>query len=360
MKIFPRGEKMKKLELLPFDVNLNTIEILKKLSVANNGIGELKGIINILPNPNLILSLINVGESKDSSAIENIITTYEDIFKELITKKSISKTSKEVLNYKNAIEHGYKELNEKGFISTNSIVNIQGIIEPNMGGIRKLPGTVIKNMETNAIVHTPPQNEKEIRELLKNLEDFMNSENEYDPLINMALIHFQFESIHPFYDGNGRTGRILNILYLVLKEKIQSPILYLSKFIIENKNKYYELLHECNEDVDNIPKMVLFILEGVIQTSRYTIELVLKINELINMTKVEMKLRLPSLYSEEIVNHLFGYIYTKNEFFRNELGISRPTATKYLKELEKEGFIVSERVGKEVVYKNIQLLNIFS
>ena len=229
-----------------------------------------------------------------------------------------------------------------------------------MGGIRKLPGTVIKNMETNAIVHTPPQNEKEIRELLKNLEDFMNSENEYDPLINMALIHFQFESIHPFYDGNGRTGRILNILYLVLKEKIQSPILYLSKFIIENKNKYYELLHECNEDVDNIPKMVLFILEGVIQTSRYTIELVLKINELINMTRVEMKLRLSNIYSEEIVKHLFGYLYTKNEFFRNELGISRPTATKYLKELEKEGFIVSERVGKEVVYKNIQLLNIFS
>jgi len=350
---------MESLKMLPYNVNLNTVEILKKLSIANSNIGELKGIINILPNPNLILSLINVGESKDSSAIENIITTYEDIFKELITNKSISKASKEVINYKRAIEHGYKELDEKGFISTNSIVNIQSIIEPKMGGIRKLPRTVIKNMSTNTIVHTPPQNEKVIREMLKNLENFINSDNEYDPLINLALIHFQFESIHPFYDGNGRTGRILNILYLVLKEKIQSPILYLSKYIIENKNMYYDLLGKCNKDITNINQMVTFILEGIIQTSKYTIDLVLKINELIGITKAEMKLRLPSFYSEEIVNHLFGYLYTKNEFFRNELNISRPTATKYLKDLESEGFIVSERVGKEVVYKNIQLLNIF-
>ena len=350
---------MENLKMLPFNVNLNTVEILKKLSIANSSIGELKGIINILPNPNLILSLINVGESKDSSAIENIITTYVDIFKELITKKSISKASKEVANYKRAIEQGYKELDEKGFISTNSIVNIQSIIEPNMGGIRKLPGTVIKNMNTNTIVHTPPQNEKEIRELLKNLDNFINNDNEYDPLINLALIHFQFESIHPFYDGNGRTGRILNILYLVLKEKIQSPILYLSKYIIENKNKYYDLLQKCNKDITNINQMVTFILDGIIQTSKYTIDLVLKINELIGMTKAEMKLRLPNFYSEEIVNHLFGYLYTKNEFFRSELNISRPTATKYLKDLESEGFIVSERVGKEVVYKNIQLMNIF-
>lgn len=351
---------MTKLIMLPFEVELNTVEILKKLSVANNGIGELKGIINILPNPNIVLSLINISEAKDSSAIENIITTYEDIYKELISKKSISKASKEVLNYRIAIEYGFKELREKGFLGTNTLVDIQRIIEPNMGGIRKLPGTVIKNMDSNQIVHTPPQNEQEIRDLLKNLEDFMNLENEYDPLINMALIHFQFESIHPFYDGNGRTGRILNILYLVLKEKIQSPILYLSKFIIEQKDKYYELLQKCNKDIQNIPDMVLFILDGIIQTSHYTIDLVLKINELIAMTKIEMNLRLPHIYSEDIVNHLFGYLYTKNEFFRSELNISRPTATKYLKDLEKEGFVVSERVGKEVVYKNIQLLNIFN
>ncbi len=350
---------MKSLERLPFDIDLNTIDILKKLSVANNQIGELKGIINILPNPNLILSLVNISESKDSSAIENIITTYEDIYKEMVTKKPISKASKEVLNYKKAIEYGFQQLQDKGFISTNSIIEIQRMIEPHKGGIRKLPGTVIMNMDTSEIVHTPPQEEHEIRELLKNLEDFINTNNTYDPLINMALIHFQFESIHPFYDGNGRTGRILNILYLVLKQKLQTPILYLSKYIIEHKSTYYRLLKICNEDVSYIADMVSFILDGIINTSKYTINLILKINDLILMTKAEIKKRMNDMYSDEMVHHLFSYLYTKNEYFKEALHISRPTATKYLKALEKEGFLVSERVGKEVVYKNIQLLNIF-
>lgn len=344
---------------LPFNVNLNTIAILKKLNIANNHIGELKGVMNLLPNPSIILSLLNMSESKDSSAIENILTTYEDIFKEVITKKTTSTASEEVINYKKAIEFGYSALNKDGFISTNSIINIQKMIEPNKGGIRKLPGTVIKNMDTNEIVHTPPQAEVEIRDLLQNLEDYINLNDDHDPLIQLAIIHFQFESIHPFYDGNGRTGRILNILYLVLKEKIQEPILYLSKYIIENKDTYYNLLKACNEDINKIPLFVDFILDGITEISKYSIHLVMKINDLINITKEKMKQTLPAIYSEDIVTHLFRYLYTKNEYFRAELAVSRPTATKYLKALEKEGFLVSEQVGKEVVYKNVQLLNIF-
>ncbi|QMS86040.1 Fic family protein [Candidatus Xianfuyuplasma coldseepsis] len=344
---------------LPFNVNLDTIKILKELNLANNSIGELKGVMNLLPNPNIIFSLLAIGESKDSSAIENIITTYEDIYKEMITKKPISKAAKEVNNYKLAMEVGFNELKEKGFISTNTIIRVQEIIEPNKGGIRRLPGTVIKNMDTNEIVHTPPQSERDIRELLKNLEEYLNNETEYDPLVQLALIHFQFESIHPFYDGNGRTGRILNILYLVLKEKINQPILYLSKYIIENKSEYYDLLKSCNQDITNIEKFVSYILMGVHETSKYTVSMVLRINDLINLTKEAMKDRLSEIYSDEIVLHIFSYLYTKNELFRESLSISRPTATKYLKELEREGFLVSERVGKEVVYKNIQLLNIF-
>ena len=349
-------EKMKK---LPFNVNLDTVKILKELNKANNSIGELKGVMNLLPNPNIVLSLIAVGESKESSAIENIITTYEDIYKEMITKKPISKAAKEVNNYKRAIDIGFTELKNKGFISTNILVGIQEIIEPNKGGIRRLPGTVIKNMDTNEIVHTPPQSESEIRDLLKNLEEYLNTVDEYDPLVQLALIHFQFESIHPFYDGNGRTGRILNVLYLVLKRKINQPILYLSKFIIENKNEYYELLKDCNQDIKNISKFVSYILKGIHETSDYTISMILRVNELISITREEMKLRLNDIYSDELITHLFSYLYTKNEFFRDSLNISRPTATKYLKALEREGFLVSEKVGKEVVYKNIQLLNIF-
>ncbi len=344
---------------LPFDIDLNSVEILKLLSDANNSIGELKGVLKLLPNPNIILSLLRITESKDSSAIENIITTYEDIFKELITKQSTYKTSKEVINYKKAVEFGFDELNQFGFIGTNSLVRIQQILEPNKGGIRKLPGTIIKNIDTGETVHTPPQTENEIRDLLANLEVYLNGENNYDPLINLAIIHFQFESIHPFYDGNGRTGRILNILYLVLKNKINAPVLFLSKYIIENKNEYYRLLKLCNQDINQIPLFVKYMLNGINETSKNAIDLIMAINETIALTKKEMQKRIPGIYSEDLVYHLFSYLYTKNEFLRDQLQISRPTATKYLKTLEKEGFIVSEHAGKEVIYKNLQLLNIF-
>lgn len=343
---------------LPFKVNLNSIDILKQLSITNNNIGELKGVLNLLPNPKLILSLILISESKDSSAIENIVTTYDEIFKEIVSKNPSGGKPKEIVNYKKAIEHGLKLLRENQFISTNILIEIQSRIEENKGGIRKLPGTVIMNDLTKEIVHTPPQNEELIRKYLHNLEQYLNLESEYDPLINMALIHFQFESIHPFYDGNGRTGRIMNILYLVLKGKIQEPILYLSKYIIENKNEYYRLLKICNEDISNITEFVMYILKGISETSRDTIELIMSINNSIEITKEEMKRRLPDIYRFEIVEHLYSYLYTKNEYFRKNLNIARATATKYLKLLEEEGFVVSERLGKEVIYKNIQLFNL--
>ncbi len=343
---------------LPYEVNLDSIEILKQLSVANNSIGELKGILNLLPNPKLILSLILISESKDSSAIENIITTYDQIFKEIVSKNPSGGKPKEVMNYKLAIEHGLRLIRENQFINTNIMIEIQERIEENKGGIRKLPGTVIINESTREILHTPPQNELLIRDYLGNLEKYINMESEYDALINMALIHFQFESIHPFYDGNGRTGRILNILYLVLKEKIQEPILYLSKYIIENKDEYYQLLKICNEDIYNIPKFVMYILRGISDTSKDTIDMIMSINRSIEITKEEMRHRLPDIYRSEIVEHLYSYLYTKNEYFRESLGISRATATKYLKMLEENGFIVSERLGKEVIYKNVQLFNL--
>ena len=340
---------------LPFNVDLNTVDMLKQLSMANNTIGELKGVLNLLPNPRLVLSLVLISESKDSSAIENIITTYDQIFKEMVSKYPSGGKPKEVVNYKNATEHGLKLIKEKKFINTNILVEIQEIIEQNKGGIRRLPGTVIMNDVTKEIVHTPPQNETEIRNYLRNLEEYINLDSDYDPLIDMALIHFQFESIHPFYDGNGRTGRILNVLYLVLKKKIQEPILYLSKYIIENKDQYYTLLKKCNEDIVYISDFVMFILKGVTETSKTTIDLIMSINNSVDVMKEEMKSRLPEIYRFEIVQHLFSFLYTKNEYFQEDLNISRATATKYLKLLEKEGFLISERLGKEVIYKNVQL-----
>lgn len=345
---------------LPLKNDLNSLKVLKQLSSTNNKIGELKGVINLIPNPKLVLNIISISESKDSSAIENIITTYDEIYKELVSKRPEGGKPKEIINYNNAIYYGLDLVKSKGFLSTNDIVKIHEIIEPNKGGIRKLPGTVIKNDITGEIVHTPPQSEDEIRDLMHNLEIYINDNNDYDPLVQMALIHYQFESIHPFYDGNGRTGRIINILYLVLKEKINEPILYLSKYIVEHKESYYKLLKACQDDINNLEDFVIYLLKGVEKTSAYTINLILSINDKLEQTKKHMEERLPKIYRYEIVEHLFSYMYTKNEFFRESLNISRATATKYLKLLEKEGFITSERVGKEVIYKNIQLFNLIS
>lgn len=343
---------------LPFEVDLNTLAVLKQLNLANNKIGKLKGVMKLLPNLNLVLSLISISESKDSSALENIITTYDEIFKELVVKQSKGGKPKQVINYKAAIFKGFDLVKANGFISTNDIIKIHQEVEPSVGGIRKLPGTVIKNDLTGEVVHTPPQSENEIRDLMGNLEKYINENDDYDPLIQMAIIHYQFESIHPFYDGNGRVGRILNILYLVLKEKINEPIFYLSKYIIENKEDYYKLLKKGQADSKYLEAFVLYILKGIEQTSTFTINLILDINNKIEQAKALMQERLPDIYKAEIVEHLFSYMYTKNEFFRESLNISRATATKYLKLLEDEGFVISEQVGKEVIYKNVQLFNL--
>jgi len=343
---------------LPLNVDIYDIETLKLLSNANNKIGELKGILNQLPNPKILLNAVTLGEAKDSSAIENIVTTYDEIYKEMISETSLSNAAKEVLKYRTAISNSFEELKVKGFISINSLVKIQECIEGSKGGIRRLPGTVIKNTFTDEIVHTPPQSEDEILYYLKNLEDYINTNQLYDPLVNMAVIHYQFETIHPFYDGNGRTGRILNVLYLVMSGKIDYPVLYLSKYIIDNKMEYYKLLKECNMSETVITKFVQYILKGVESTSVFTINFINEIIKSMENTTNLMKKQLPKIYTKELVEFLFYEFYTKNEFLRNELNVSRNTATKYLKLLEENGFLISEKVGKEVIYKNVALFNL--
>ena len=236
---------------MPLNIDLDTIEILKRLSVANNKIGYLDAIIKLLPNPSIILNVITLGEAKSFSEIDNIITTYDELYKEMVTD-GVSQSAKEVFRYKSAISHGTELIRNRGIISGNDIVSIHNIIDPNKGGIRTQAGTVLKNDQTGEIVHTPPQTEKEIRDELHKLEIYMNSDSPYDPLVDMAVIHYQFETIHPFYDGNGRTGRILNIAFLVLKEKLSLPILYLSKYIIKNKQEYYDLLASIQKDPNTL------------------------------------------------------------------------------------------------------------
>lgn len=343
---------------LPLSIDLNDVETLKLLSNANNKVGELKGIINQLPNPQILLNAITLGEAKDSSEIENIVTTYDEIYKEMTSESSISANAKEVLRYRRAISLGFEELKRNGFISIRSLINIQNCIESDKGGIRKLPGTVIKNTRTGEILHTPPQSEAEILDYLSNLEKYINQDNEYDPLINMGVIHYQFETIHPFYDGNGRTGRILNVLFLVMMNKLSYPVLYLSRYIIQNKDEYYTLLRECNNNEENIRIFVRYMLKGIEATSDFTIRFIDEIIQSMEQTAMLMKERLPKIYSKELVEYLYYEFYTKNEYLRNEFKISRSTANKYLKLLEEQGFVISEKVGKEVIYKNVALFNL--
>ena len=224
------------MKLLPFnDYDLKTPRILEALNEASRSLAELKGFANSIPNQHILINAITINEAKDSSEIENIVTTHDSIYKVLTESGFKDESAKEVVDYRSAIWRGYEIIKEKGFISTNVLVELQGMIEHNKAGVRKNPGTKLVNSKTGEVIYIPPQEEKEIRDLLKNLEDYINvNEDEVDPLIKMALIHYQFESIHPFYDGNGRTGRILNVLYLVLNNLLDSPILYLSNYI--NKN----------------------------------------------------------------------------------------------------------------------------
>jgi len=350
-----------KLEMLPYkNINLKTNKILEQLTLSSRALAELKGYANTIPNMHILINAVTINEAKDSSAIENIVTTHDDIYKVLTESGYKEENAKEVVDYRNAIWLGYEQIKKDNFINTNTIVKIQGTIEHNNAGIRKLPGTELKNSITGETIYTPPQNEQEIREYLKNLEDFINdTEDSIDPLIKVCLIHYQFESIHPFYDGNGRTGRILNMLYLVLNNLIDSPILYLSKYINKTKQEYYKLFNEVRDN-NNFEDWILYILKGIEITSKETIELIEKIQSEMKNYKEEFRNKLPKIYSKELLESLFYEVYTKISHIEKTCDVTRITATSYLNQLEEIGLLESEKIGREKIYKNTRLISLLS
>ncbi len=350
-----------KLEMLPYkNVNLKTNKILEQLTLSSRALAELKGYSNTIPNMHILINAVTINEAKDSSAIENIVTTHDDIYKVLTESGYKEENAKEVVDYRNAIWLGYEQIKKDGYINTNTIIKIQGTIEHNNAGIRKLPGTELKNSITGETIYTPPQSEQEIRTYLKNLEDFINNnEDGIDPLIKVCLIHYQFESIHPFYDGNGRTGRILNILYLVLNKLIDSPILYLSKYINKTKQDYYKLFNEVRNN-NNFENWILYILKGIEITSKETITLIEKIQNEMKKYKDEFRSKLPKIYSKELLESLFYEVYTKIAYIEKACNVTRITATSYLNQLEEIGLLESEKVGRERLYKNTRLIKLLS
>lgn len=345
---------------LPLSIELETKPVLKKLAKAHQALAELKGVTGIIPNQSILISTLSLQEAKDSSAIENIITTHDELYKsDVAAKQFTSYAAKEVYSYATALRNGYEKVKKSGLLINNLILEIQQTLEENSAGFRKLPGTVLKNDKTGEVVYSPPQDEKQIRSLMNNLEQFINNDtlSDVDPLTKMAVIHHQFESIHPFYDGNGRTGRIINILYLVKHGLLDTPVLYLSRYINQNKSEYYRLLQAVRDHHD-WEKWVLYMLEGIEQTSRQTTHLILGMRDLMQSHKHKMREELPKIYSHDLLNNLFRHPYTKIDFIMQELQVTRKTAVKYLDELVEIGLLSKHKRGKENYYMNDALFDL--
>ena len=341
---------------LPLEKTIETTKVLKKAISANRALAKLNGVAKIIPNQNILINSLVLQEAKDSSEIENIITTHDELFRAGLDIASVTNETKEVQHYKEALLKGYALVQESGLLLKRDIVDIQQELEQNDAGVRRQSGTVLRNMATGEVVFEPPQEYEVIQDLLTNLEQYINESNDIDPLVNMAIIHYQFESIHPFYDGNGRTGRIINILYLILKELLDIPILYLSSYIIQNKADYYRLLQEVRTE-NKWEEWILYMLDGVEQTSLATIELVNGIHRLMDETKEKIKNELPKIYSKDLVEILFMHPYTKIDFLVNELGITRQTASKYLIRLEEVEILENIQIQNSKFYINKKLFD---
>jgi len=347
------------LHKLPPKQDIETKAVLRALNKASRALAELNGEAKSIPNENILINTLGLQEAKDSSAIENIVTTNDELFLASISDTIENIAAKEVQNYSKALKHGFELVRKHQLLTSNNIVEIQAELEPNKPGFRKIPGTALKN-SAGETVYTPPQHYDTIVELMTNLEKYINDNDLYDidPLLKMPIIHYQFESIHPFYDGNGRTGRIINILYLVQQQLLDIPVLYLSKYIIQNKSEYYKHLQSIRTTND-YESWLVWLLNGVTETSKSTIDLIQKIKNLLDNYIEKIKEAYPKMYSKDLVENLFKHPYTKIEFVMNDLQVSKPTATQYLNNLIKLGLLKKEKRWKTNYYINEQLYELF-
>ncbi|MCV3333531.1 Fic family protein [Campylobacter lari] len=343
---------------LPLDIKLNA-NIYNLIIKASRKLAELNGLSKSIPNPNILINALILQEAKDSSEIENIITTHDELFLSKIDEKKLTRATKEVKDYENALKKGYELLKKEQLLRNAHILEIQKRLERNNAGFRKQSGTTLINPTTGEIKHTPPQNPSDIQELMGNLERYINDDtlDELDFLVKMAIIHYQFESIHPFYDGNGRTGRIINILYLVYKGLLDLPILYLSAYIVKNKDEYYTLLQKVRDE-NAVLEWIEYILKGIEQTAIKTIETIIIIEKMM-IDVSDILQNKTNFYSKDFVELLFSHPYTKIDFLIKKLDVSRQSASKYLKICEKLGVLECVKMGRNNYYINTKLLGLF-
>lgn len=338
----------------------DTPAILKRLATASRQLAELKGVAATIPHQGILINTIGIQEAKDSSAIENIVTTHDELFQDDETAGGdASPATKEVLRYRQALWLGFQSVRDTGLLTNNHILQIQAELECNHAGFRKLPGTELRS-GAGEVVYTPPQHPEHIERLMDELERFINDESAFpvDPLIKMALVHHQFESIHPFYDGNGRTGRIINVLYLVKEGLLDIPVLYLSRYIVRTKPDYYRLLQEVR-DRDAWEDWVTYMLTAVESTAAETITTIHAIRAALLDAKHRIRANY-RFYTQDLINNLFTHPYTKIEFLQSDLKVSRLTATKYLDTLAADGFLEKRKIGRNNYYINRPLFDILT
>lgn len=342
--------------LPPLLEQVETLTIIKQERTAAVALAELKGIAKTLPNSLILVNAIILREAQASSEIENIITTHDNLYQALVANTSSpDHATKEVLRYREALMHGFHELKDNGFIHTNAICRIQAILEENEAGIRKIAGTKLRQGSTGKVIYTPPDDQAVLQNLMRNFEAYINDKGKELPvLIKMAIQHYQFESIHPFYDGNGRTGRIINVLYLILQRSLETPILYLSGYIITHKRDYYRSLRKVQEKND-WEEWILFMLKGVETTAQRTTAQIEKLLSLFQETQTKVQQKLPRIYSKDLVELLFIHPYIKAEFITNALGVERKTSSRYLKNLVSIGLLEHKPIGRENIYINKRL-----
>jgi Fic family protein len=336
----------------------DTPAILRKLATASRKLAELKGVVASIPNEGILINTLGLQEAKDSSAIENIVTTHDELFRDAASLGADSGSAKEVARYSAALHEGFKLVSKQGLLTTNHILKVQDVLEPEKAGFRRVPGTTLRDA-AGRVVYTPPSPEL-VAGMMGDLDQFINDDSRFDadPLIKMALVHHQFESIHPFYDGNGRTGRIICVLYLVKQGLLDIPVLYLSRHIVRTKSEYYRLLQDVRDD-DVWEAWVAYMLTAVEQTATEGIASVVAIRELLLKTKHKVRDGY-KFYSQDLINNLFMHPYTKIEYLQRDLGVKRLTASRYLDALVGGGILKKQKVGRTNYYINTRLFRILS
>ncbi|HCH24944.1 MAG TPA: addiction module protein [Oceanospirillaceae bacterium] len=337
---------------------LETRAVLKACISARAAVAELKKAGELIPNQSMLINLLPLLEAKDSSQIENIVTTTDKLFQYAQENKGADLATKEALRYRTALHQGYIKL-EKRPLCTATAIDVCSTLKHAEMGIRKVPGTFIGNQATSEIIYTPPVGEDVIRDLLTNWEGFLHEEDDLDPLIKMAVSHYQFEAIHPFYDGNGRTGRILNVLYLIECGLLTLPILYLSRFVVHHKQDYYRLLNQVTKQ-QNWEEWLLFMLNGVAQTATWTCEKITAIRLLMANTTNFIKTQLPKIYSHELVQIIFEQPYCRISNLVERDIAKRQTASIYLKQLADIGVLQEINSGKEKLFMHPRLMKLMT